>query len=74
MRSQERPLWPRFLGEERVRGKRDSIHHHLLEVMFETSTIPELRQKLCTPPLWVVVVVYRIGLPSARGTLMYQYS
>ena len=27
-------------------GKRDSIHHHLLEVSFETATIPELRQQL----------------------------
>ena len=26
-------------------GKKDSIHHHLLEVIFETATLPELRQK-----------------------------
>ena len=26
-------------------GKRDSIHHHLLEVMLETAAIPESRQK-----------------------------
>ena len=32
-------------------GKRDSIHHHLLEVIFETATVPELRQKLLYPPL-----------------------
>ena len=27
-------------------GKRDSIHHHLLDVILETATVPELRQKL----------------------------
>ena len=35
-------------------GKRDSINHHLLEVTFETETVPELRQKLLytTPSGW----------------------
>ena len=35
-------------------GKRDSLHHHLLEVMFETATVPELRQTLLytTPSGW----------------------
>ena len=27
-------------------GRRDAIHHHLLEVTFETATVPESRQKL----------------------------
>ena len=44
-------------------GKRDSIHHHLLEVSFETATVPELKQKLLstTPSGWWW---YRIGLPK----------
>ena len=35
-------------------GKRDSIHHHLLEVIFETATVPELRQTILytTPSGW----------------------
>ena len=35
-------------------GKRESIHRHLLEVICETATVPELRQKLLytTPPGW----------------------
>ena len=39
---------------EGVPGKRDSIHHHLLEVIFETATVPESRQKLLytTPSGW----------------------
>ena len=40
------------------------MHHHLLEVTFETATMLELRQKASIHhPLWVVVV-YRIGLPN----------
>ena len=36
-------------------GKRDFIHHHLLEA--ETATVPELGQKASMHhPLWVVVV------------------
>ena len=27
-------------------GKRDSVHHHLLEAISETANVPELRQKL----------------------------
>ena len=35
-------------------GKRDSIHHHLLEVTFETANVLGLRQKLLytTPSGW----------------------
>ena len=39
------------------------IHHHLLEVIFETATVLELRQQFLHHPLWVVVVD-RIGLLS----------
>ena len=71
-------LVPSFRAKlEMTVGKRDSIHHHLLEVAFETATAPELRQKLeiIHNPLWVavvvvvvmvVVVVYRIGLPDGN--------
>ena len=53
-------------------GKRDSIRHHLLEVTFETATVPELRQKLLyTTPSgwwwwwwWRWWWWYRIGLPN----------
>ena len=47
-------------------GNIDSIHHHLLEVIFETATVPELMQEASMHhPLWVVVVVvYRIGFPK----------
>ena len=49
-------------------GKGDSIHHHLLEVIFETATAPELKTNASVHhPLWVVVVVvvvYRIGFPT----------
>ena len=45
-------------------GQSDSMNDHLLEVHFETATVPESRQTLLyTHPLWVVVV-YRIGLPK----------
>ena len=35
-------------------GKRDSIHHHLLEVTSETATVLELRRKplYTTPSGW----------------------
>ena len=53
-------------------GKRDSIHHCLLEVTFGTATMLELRQKPpYTIPVWVVVV-YRLCLPKQtvpRNTL-----
>ena len=45
--------------------KGDSIHHHLLEAISETAAALELRQvSSAHHPLWVVVVVYRIGLPN----------
>ena len=51
-----RPLQhhPRARGVRAVPGKRDSIHRHLLEVISETATVPELRQKLLytTPSGW----------------------
>ena len=41
-------------NQENNAGKRDSIHHHLPEVIVETATVPELRQKLLytTPSGW----------------------
>ena len=41
---------------------RDSIHHHLLEAIYETADVPELRQKLASihNPLWVVVIVVAV--------------
>ena len=56
----------RTFAAERGIGKRDSVHHHLLEVISETANVLESRQKLLY--IWVVVVVvvvvvYRIGLP-----------
>ena len=45
-------------------GKRDSIHHHLLEVTFGTATVSELRQRLLyTTPSgwwWCIESVFRI--------------
>ena len=36
-----------------MNGKRHSVHHHLLEVTFETATVLEMRQKLLyTTPSW----------------------
>ena len=44
-------------------GKRDSIHHHLLEAISETAIVLESRQAASIHhPLWVAVV-HRIGLP-----------
>ena len=48
--------------EESKSGKRDSIHFFLLEVIFQTATVLELRQASRQHPLWVVV--YRIGRPK----------
>jgi len=48
-------------------GKIDSKHHHHLEAISETATVLELKQQASTHhPLWVVVVVCRIGLPTFR--------
>ena len=45
-------------------GRRDSIHHHLLEAISEIASVLESRQTpLYTTPLWVVVVVYKFALP-----------
>ena len=50
-------------------GKRDFVHYYLLEVIFETATAPEIETTTSTRhPLRVVVVVvvvYRIGIPSS---------
>ena len=45
--------WTSQAPQNRI-GKRDSVHHHLLEVIFETATVLELRQKLphTTPSGW----------------------
>ena len=41
-----------------LRGRRDSIHHHLPEAISETATVLELKQVASMHhPLWVVVVV-----------------
>jgi len=49
-------------------GRIDSIHHNHPEAISGTATVLELRQKASTHhPLWVVVVVYRIGLPIVVG-------
>ena len=50
-------------------GRKDSIHHHLLEAVSETADVLELRQKASRHhPPWVVlvlvVVVYQIALPN----------
>ena len=50
-----------------ISGKRGSIHHHLLEVIFETATVPELRRKLLyTTPSgwwwWCIESVFRLSL------------
>ena len=54
-----------------VYGKRDSIHHHLLEGIFGDETLPELRQKpLHTTPLgwwwWCINSVFRVYDYRAR--------
>ena len=47
-----------------ISGKRDSIHHHLLEVTFETATVPESRQKLLDTTRsgwwWCIESVFRV--------------
>ena len=47
-------------------GKRDPIHHHLLETISEAANVLELRQKLLytTPSGWWKV--YKIALPRRR--------
>ena len=52
-------------------GKRDSIHHHLLEVTSETATAPDLRRKplYATPSgwRWRIDSVFRQASKSGRG-------
>ena len=49
-------------------GKRDSIHHHLLEAVSESANVPELRQKLLyTTPSglwWCINSVFRQELAN----------
>ena len=48
-------------------GKRDSIHHHLMEAVSETANVLELIETETSMHdlLWlVVVVVHKIALPS----------
>ena len=61
-----------------VTGKRDSIHHHLLEVTFEITTVLELRQKLLhTTPSgwwwWCIESVFRVSERVCVYTYIYIY-
>ena len=57
---------PQFLSDHvihNVFGKRASIHHDILEVIFETETVPELGQTLLytTPSVWwCIESVFRV--------------
>ena len=55
---------------EPISGKRDSIHHHLLETISETAHVLELRQKLlcATPSGWwrCIESVFRISADPIR--------
>ena len=52
------------LEVDKMPGKRDSIHHHLLEVIFETATLPELGLKLLYTTSsgwwWCIESVFRV--------------
>ena len=54
-------------------GKRDSIHHHLLEAIPETANVLELRQKLLytTPSGWWLCIesVFRNTIGDAQQSL-----
>ena len=59
-------------------GKRDSIHHHLLEAMYEATYMLELRQKLLyTTPSgwwwWCIGSVFRTSEASNSGILTREF-
>ena len=71
------PYVTQLMNGERMRcagGKTDSsIHRHLQEVTFETTSVLELRQKLlCTTPSgcwwWCIESVFRTGQRLSRTT------
>ena len=63
-RSEIRTRRSRLRGLSGENGRRDSIHHLLLEVIFEAVCTRIETKASIHHPLWVVVVVYRVGLPK----------